>query len=81
MIFAILAVRLFGDLLFSCNDPGVVTGREDCFGNFVAAGGILMPRVWDRPDYNFDSLGKVSLVGPSVVDIAGFCMKAMREGC
>lgn len=59
VIFAILAVRLFGNLLFLCNDPGIFTGRQDCYGTYVAAGGILMPRVWGRPDYNFDSLGKV----------------------
>lgn len=63
MIFAILAVRLFGNLLYSCNDPGIVSGRQDCFGTFVTESGILMPRVWDRPDYNYDSLGKVGPLG------------------
>ena len=63
VIFAILAIRLFGNKLYACNDSSITTGREDCFGNFVAPdSGILMPRVWDRPDYNFDSLGKVSLL-------------------
>ncbi len=63
MIFAILAVRLFGNLLYSCNDPDIVSGRQDCFGTFVTESGILMPRVWDRPDYNYDSLGKVCSSG------------------
>jgi hypothetical protein len=53
-------VRLFGNLMYSCNHPGVFHGREECYGTVVAAGGILMPRVWDCPDYNFDSVGKVS---------------------
>ena len=47
--------------MYACNDPGVLTGRQDCYGTFVAAGGILMPRVWERPDYNYDTLGKVKL--------------------
>ena len=63
VIFAILAIRLFGNKLYACNDSSITTGREDCFGSFIAPNtGILMPRVWDRPDYNFDSLGKVSLM-------------------
>lgn len=61
IVFAILAIRLFGDKLYYCNDRSVATGREDCFGNFIVPGtGIFMPRAWVRPDYNFDSLGKVS---------------------
>lgn len=63
VIFAILAIRLFGNKLYACNDSSITTGREDCFGSFVALdSGILMPRVWDRPDYNFDSLGKASFI-------------------
>lgn len=60
VIFAILAVRLFGNKLFSCNDYSITTGREDCYGNFIVPGSnIYMPRVWDRPVFNYDSLGKV----------------------
>ena len=62
-MFALLAIRLFGDKLYSCNDGAITTGRQDCIGNFYNGAGILMPRVWDKPDYNFDSLGKVRLGG------------------
>ena len=58
-MFALLAIRLFGDKLYSCNDGAITTGRQDCFGNFYNGSGILMPLVWGKPDYNFDSLGKV----------------------
>ena len=61
VIFALLAIRLFGNKLYFCNDRSILTGRQDCFGTFVdPVSGIFMPRVWDRPEYNFDSLGKVS---------------------
>ena len=63
VMFALLAIRLFGDKLYSCNDGAITTGRQDCIGNFYNGAGILMPRVWDKPDYNFDSLGKVRLGG------------------
>jgi hypothetical protein len=34
--------------------------RAECIGSFLADSGIWMPRVWDKPNYNFDSFGKVS---------------------
>lgn len=69
VIFALLAIRLFGDKLYYCNDSSIRTGRQDCFGNFVVpASEIYMPRVWTRPDYNYDSLGKVGCAVSQVPD-------------
>ena len=33
--------------------------RAECIGSFLSDSGIWMPRVWDKPNYNFDSFGKV----------------------
>ena len=56
--FGIIAVRLFGSKLYSCNDPSV-RGRWDCVGTFTS-NGLLLPRVWAQPDATFDDLGQVS---------------------
>ena len=55
--FGIIAVRLFGSRLYSCND-GNAMGRADCVGSFIG-NGVLQPRVWSQPDASFDNIGKV----------------------
>ena len=57
LIFGIIAVRLFSSRMYSCNDPAA-SGRADCIGTFLN-NGLLMPRTWTQPDYNFDNIGKV----------------------
>lgn len=41
--------------------PDQVSVRAECIGSFLNAdnGGLWMPRVWDKPNYNFDGFGKV----------------------
>ena len=39
-----------------------VAMRAECIGSFLNDSGIWMPHVWDKPNYNFDSFGKVSWV-------------------
>lgn len=43
--------------------------RAECIGSFLSDSGIWMPRVWDKPNYNFDSFGKVS---PALMHEIGF---------
>jgi hypothetical protein len=38
-----------------------VAVRAECIGSFLSDSGVWMPRVWDKPNYNFDGFGKVRL--------------------
>lgn len=58
-MFAIVALRFMGGQFYGCNDQGVA-GRAQCIGSFLNDAGVWAPRVWDKPNYNFDGLGKAS---------------------
>lgn len=54
--FAVVAVQLYSGLYSSCNDGAVGVGEIDCVGNFLSDSGVLMPRVWARPNAHFDDV-------------------------
>lgn len=58
IIFAIVALRFMGGQFFSCND-GSVNVRAECIGSFINEAGVWAPRVWTKPNHNFDDLSKV----------------------
>lgn len=58
-VFGIMGITLFMGKFYKCND---LTARyaRDCVGTYVdaSAGGLIKPRVWANPPYNFDSIGQ-----------------------
>ena len=57
IVFAIIGMALFGDLLFRCSyGAEYPEGKTECSGYEVdLTRGILVPRAWYSPHYNFDS--------------------------
>ena len=57
IVFAILGMAIFGDLLFRCSYGAYYPeGKIECSGNEAdLSRGILVPRAWYSPSYNFDS--------------------------
>jgi len=56
--FGVIGVRTFGGAYYRCNDLSV-DGYNDCIGVFEdPVSHLLTPRVWDKPNYNFDNIGK-----------------------
>jgi hypothetical protein len=57
IVFAILGMAIFGDLLFQCSYGAVFPeGKTECSGvELDVSRGVLMPRSWYSPTYNFDS--------------------------
>ena len=72
-MFAIAAMRFMGGKFYSCNDGNAVF-RPDCVGSYLNSGGVWSTRVWDKPNYNFDSFGTVglSLCGPRLLPLLVF---------
>ena len=52
-VFAVWAMALFKKLFYSCSDKSFDglkgQGEFDCVSSAIRSNGILMPRVWDRP--------------------------------
>ena len=57
VVFALLGMALFGDLLFRCSSGAEYPeGKAECSGyQSESSVGILLPRAWYSPSYNFDS--------------------------
>ena len=57
IVFAIIGMAMFGDLLFRCTyGAEYPEGKTECSGSEVdLSRGILVPRAWYSPPYNFDS--------------------------
>ena len=53
-LFGVLGVSLFSGRFYACNDKSVV-GKSTCVGVFLQ-NGIVTPRVWQNPPYNFDNI-------------------------
>ena len=59
LVFAVVGMGLFARKMDKCNDaifaayPG---GKRDCASYFITDSGIMMPRSWERPKHNFDSI-------------------------
>ena len=75
LVFGLVGMGLYGGKFYHCSDPGTL-GNVDCSGAFVDPStlsgtiGVLFPRAWVRPAYNFDTFGnsiltlfRISMVG------------------
>lgn len=70
-VFAILGVSLFKGLMWQCNDANI-PNEALCIGVFVDGSGILKPRVWLTPSYNFDNIGTSFTTLLRVVTLKGW---------
>ena len=63
VVFAILGMAIFGELLFRCTyGAEYPAGKVECSGYETdVSRGILMPRAWITPTYNFDSFSAAML--------------------
>eukprot|EP01018_Ginkgo_biloba_P020303 Gb_09885 [translate_table: standard] len=59
-VFGIVGIQLFRGMLKYCND-GAVTNRVGCVGTYINDSGILSPRIWQSPKFNFDNMGNAVL--------------------
>lgn len=57
-VFSLIGMGLLGGKLFSCSMPGAEWpgGKLECSGNHLdLETGVMFPRAWIKPTYNFDS--------------------------
>lgn len=57
-VFSLVGMGLFGGKMFYCSTPGAEYpgGKTECSGSHVDMdSGIMKPRAWIKPTYNFDS--------------------------
>jgi len=80
IMFAIVALRFMGGKFYSCNDGAAFT-RADCIGSFLANSGVWMPRVWDKPNYNFDGFGKARQHLSAVAKVTVPCSLPRQFSC
>jgi len=54
-MFSVMGMGFFMGLFFTCNDDSVA-GLTTCKGTFASDDGYITPRVWDNPNYSFDTV-------------------------
>jgi len=60
LVFAIIGTGLFGGMLYDCTGTGAQYpgGKIECSGAWVTQNGVMMPRSWESPFWNFDSIAE-----------------------
>ena len=86
LAFSILGTGMFGNKLFRCSiGAEFPAGKSECSGSEISLdNGILLPRSWQNPEYNFDSMYESGMslfrmIAGNYVDVLNDCMDITDE--